>query len=128
MPAKIRAVLTKAFDRVASWASELREARQEAERASRAATEAATAFLEATEEEAAQILTDAHEEGDRLASVDARIQTYAARHEVLLDSMRSNLNPDDFERAMTSARKNWAVDPRNPDAEEPASNSPGFGS
>lgn len=126
LPAKIRAALTKAFDRVASWASELREARQEAERASRAATEAATAFLEATEDEAAQILTDAHEEGDRLASVDVRVQTYAARHEVLLESMRSSLNPDDFERAMTSAKQNWAVDPRNPDAEKPASNSPGL--
>ncbi|WP_162497492.1 hypothetical protein [Roseovarius dicentrarchi] len=128
LPAKIRAALTKAFDRVASWASELREARQEAERASRAATEAATAFLEATEEEAAQILTDAHEEGDRLASVDVRLQTYATRHEVLLDAMKSNLNPDDFERAMTSARKNWAADPRNPDAEKPTSNSPALGS
>jgi primosomal protein N' len=92
-----------------------------------AATEAATAFLAATEEEASQILIDAHERGGRLASVDVRIQTYAARHEVFLESMRSNLNPDDFERAMTSARKTWAVDPRNPDAEEPASNSPGPG-
>lgn len=127
LPAKIRTVLTKAFDRVASWASEVREARLEAERASRAATEAARAFLEAAEEEATQILTDAYETGDKLASVDVWIQSYAARHEVLLDSMRSNLNPDDFERTIASARRNWAVDPRNPDAEEPPSNSPGLG-
>lgn len=115
LPEKIRTILTKAFDRVASWASEVRQGRLEAEKASRAATEAADALKATAAVEAAQILTDARTKGSKLASVDVGIKAYATMNEMMKQSVRTEFGDEGYERFAVPVRKAWAVHPDNPE-------------
>jgi len=128
LPEKIRNLLTKAFDRVALWASEVREGRLEAERASRAATEAADALKVVAEVEAAQILKDARTKGAKLASVDVGMKAYATMNEMMKQSVRTEFGDEGYERFAVPVRKAWAVHPDNPERVVRQAPSPSLGS
>lgn len=113
------------LDKIAAW---VRKGRLDAAKALTDAQTASQGLLDASEAQSAQILATAHQKGDKLASVHVGMQTYAARHEVLVETMRSNLHKDDFDRVIIPARERWAVDPRNPEATKPAPIIPGLGS
>lgn len=115
LPEKIRTVLTKAFDRVASWASEVRQGRLEAQSALEAAQTASTALTDAAEAEATQILAEARKKGDKLASVDVGMKAYATVNEMMKKSVRTEFGDEGYERFAIPVREAWAVHPDNPE-------------
>jgi hypothetical protein len=116
--------LFEKLDEIAAW---MREAKLGAAQALTDAQAASQSLLDASKAQSDQIIATAREKGDKLASVDVGIKTYAALHEVLMETMQSNLHKDDFDRVMIPARKKWNADPRNPMATKPASVIPGLG-
>lgn len=123
LPEKIRVALTKAFDRVASWASEVRQSRINAA----TATEAANALKATAKMEAEQILKDARIKGDELASVDVGMKSYATFHELMKQTIRSVFGDEGYEQIAVPVLKAWAIHPDNPERVVPAINSPSLG-
>lgn len=122
LPEKIRAALTKAFDRVATWASEMRQSRLDAA----TATEAANALKATAKMEAEQILKDARIKGDELASVDVGIKSYATVHELMKQTIKSVFGDDGYEQIAAPVRKAWAAHPDNPERVAPPTNFSGL--
>ena len=125
LPEKIRASLTKAFDTVARWADEVRKGRLEAQNAiteaQRAATEAAERIVTSAEEEAAQILHEARQRGEELASVDNKIRGWAALTGLIKEKIKLNFGEAGYRKVADSVNEVWHTHPYNPDP--PASKS-----
>src|SRR5690606_28069171 len=75
LPVNIRTSLTKAFDRVASWAVELREARLEAERVATEAREAAGGLIASAQISADKLMDEARQRAAEWSSRDATIRS-----------------------------------------------------
>lgn len=127
LPEKIRTILIKAFDRVASWASEVRQGRLETESALKAAQAASTALTDAAHVEAAQILTDARETGLKLASVDAVAKEYAAANKLMKETIKNELGEEGYEQIAVPFQKVWKDHPDNQERVVPATSYPSFG-
>lgn len=110
-------------------AIEDQEARLEA---TRAANEAAQGILDAAREEAAALVKEGYQRGVKRASTDTWMQALIGRYEVLREEMGLIVPADVLAKVMSSAKKRWSADPRNPDAVEPAKPAPsqeaGYGS
>jgi hypothetical protein len=143
----IRDSLTKIFDRLDAWATELRNARLEvqnrlteaqeaqagadaAQVAAAAATEAATASTAAAELLAAQILDDAREKGYNLALVDTVTAEVTAHRDLIVETLKAKLSPADYREIANSVNGIWASHPKNPKTVKPAAqdSGPSYGS
>lgn len=113
LPEKIRTILTKAFNRVALWAFEVRKSRIDAQQAFKTAQTASTELTDAAEAEAAQILLDARKTGLELASVDAVAKEYVAANTLLKETLMNELGEEGYERIAIPFRKVWKDHPDN---------------
>lgn len=118
LPEKIRAHLAKAFDRVATWVGEIRKDRQEARNAlteaQRSATEVAERIVASAEEDAAQILQEADQRGEELASVEPRIVGWRAFNQLVNDKLSSVFEAKDLWKVKKLVDEEWETHPDNP--------------
>jgi len=120
LPEKIRNTLTKAFDRVASWASEVRQGRSNAEKASNVAE----ALITSTEINAERVMKEARERGSK----DAVIQGWRSFAELMKKKIRLNFGDDGYQQVADSVNEIWKTHDDNPNRPlpklEPVSSSP----
>lgn len=115
LPDKIRTALTKAFDRVASWASDVRQGRLDAEIASRAATEAADAITASAASGAEKIMQESRIRGDERASEDAGIRSYSSFVDLMKEKIKLCFGDDGYQQVAKSVNEVWATHPDNLD-------------
>jgi len=104
LPDKILTTLTKAFDRVALWASEVREGRINAEK----------------------VLQDARERGERLSSKDGVVQTWRSFTGLMKDKIRSNFGDEGYQQVADSVNEVWKTHEDNPARPLPKSDPPSW--
>lgn len=114
LPDKIRTTLTKAFDRVASWAVEVRQGRLEAASASRAATKAAEVLLASTQADAELIMQDARQRADHWGSKDAVVRQWHSFAELIKEKIRQNFGDDGYQQIANSVNEVWQTHEDNP--------------
>lgn len=123
LPEKIRTSLTKAFNRVASWADEVRKGRLEAQNAlaeaQRGATEAAERIVASAEEEAAQILHEARQRGEELASVDNNIRGWMALTGLIKEKIKLSFGEAGYQKVADAVNEAWRTHPNNPNPPAP---------
>lgn len=123
LPDKIRTTLTKAFDRVAIWASEVRQARVDAQMATReaqsAAQEATERIMASAEQSATQLMQEARQRGDERASRDAGIRSYSAFVDLMKEKIKLCFGEDGYQQLAKSVKEVWADHPDNLDRPAP---------
>lgn len=114
LPDKIRTGLTKAFDRVATWASEVRQGRLEAQEATRAATEAAEALLASTEASADEIMQEARKRVNHWGSKDDVVRSWHTFAGLMKDKIRETFGDDGYQKVADSVNEIWLEHEDNP--------------
>lgn len=113
-PKKILTPLTKAFDRVATWASEVRQSRLEAQETTRAATEAAEALLASTEASAEEIMQEARLRADHWGSKDDVVRGWHTFTGLIKDKIREVFGDDGYQQVADSVNEIWHTHEDNP--------------
>ena len=119
MPRTIRDSLTKAFDWVATWAAEIRESRLEAQRVLREATEAAERIVASAEGDAAQVIQEARQRGEKLASKDATLQSWSTFVGLMKEKVKLTFGEDGYEQLAKAVNETWETHPDNPNRPPP---------
>jgi cell division septum initiation protein DivIVA len=115
LPGKVRTSLTKAFDKVATWAAELRTAKARAASIVADAEKAAGDVLSNAEAGAARIIEEARKRGDERASVDVGIRSYSSYLDLVKRKIRHVLGEDGYDRVAKEVNAEWPSHPDNPD-------------
>ncbi|TDL74889.1 hypothetical protein E2L08_15875 [Palleronia sediminis] len=115
LPSKVRTSLTKAFDRVAAWAVELRRSKLETQQAVSAAQTRAGAILAKAEASAAEIMQEARARGNERASVDAGIRGYSSFVELMKTKIRQVFGDEGYDRVAKEVNEEWVSHPDNLD-------------
>jgi len=114
LPDKIRTALTKAFDRVALWAAEVREGRLAVRTASTEAAEAAERLITAAERSADQLLQEARQRGAELASRDYGLRASSTFTGLIKEKIRQNFGDDGYQQVAYSVHEVWETHEDNP--------------
>ena len=94
LPDKIRTTLTKAFDRVASWAAE--------------------GLLASTQADAELIMQDARQRADHCGSKDAVMRQWHSFAELIKEKIRQNFGDDGYQQVADSVNEVWQTYEDNP--------------
>lgn len=114
LPQRIRNTLTSAFDRVASWAAELRKRRDVADETSRAAVEAAEVLRASTERDAEQIMEEARERAAHFGSKEVETRKWYSFAELIKKKLKQTFGDDDYQRLANAVNDEWKTHEDNP--------------
>lgn len=119
MPETIRDGLTKAFDRVAVWASEVRESKLEAKQALSEAREAAERIVASAEYAADQIIQEARQRAEKSASKDETIYSWATFVALMKEKIRLTFGEEGYRQLAEAVNETWETHPDNPNRPSP---------